>query len=159
MKNLSFHDTLKDVKTLDIAALIASVSADDVCRTLGKSHLGERDFLSLLSPVADPFLEPMAQRAHALTLRHFGKTIQLYTPLYLSDYCDNHCLYCSFSARHAFARRKLGLDEVEREAAAISSHGLRHLLILTGESRRESPVSYIRDCARPPEKVFPRPGR
>ena len=84
--------------------------------------------------------------AHASTLRNFGRTIQLYTPLYLSDYCDNRCVYCSFSAQHGFERRQLRPEEVDREGAAIAASGLRHILILTGESRSMSPVSYIRGC-------------
>lgn len=147
MNNLSFYDVLKGLNLSDAMRFSMSVSAADIGRILGKSRLDERDFLSLLSPAADTKLEEMARRAHALTLQHFGRTVQLYTPLYLSDYCENQCLYCSFSARHAFVRRKLSLSDLEREAAAIWSHGLRHLLILTGESHRESPVSYIRDCA------------
>jgi 2-iminoacetate synthase len=40
----------------------------------------------------------MAQRAQALTRRHFGRTIQLYAPLYLSNYCSGGCAYCGFAA-------------------------------------------------------------
>jgi len=46
------------------------------------------------------------------------------------------------------------LDEVEKEAYAISSTGLRHILILTGESRKESPVQYIKDCVKILQKYF-----
>jgi len=40
------------------------------------------------------------------------------------------------------------LKQVENEARAISSTGLRHILILTGESRHQTPVSYIRECVK-----------
>lgn len=107
-----------------------------------------RQFISLLSPTGEEQLETMARTAHDITLRNFGRAIQLYTPLYLSNYCDNQCVYCGFSAKNNIERRRLTLDEVEKEAEAISSTGLKHILILTGESPDNSPISYIKDCVR-----------
>jgi len=107
-----------------------------------------RQFISLLSPTDEKHLEQMAQMAHDITLRNFGRTIQLYTPLYLSNYCDNQCVYCGFSAKNDIERKRLTLDEVGKEAEFISSTGLKHILILTGESPENSPIGYIKDCVR-----------
>lgn len=127
----------------------ASAVADyDVERAVAKEDISLRDFFALLSPVAVPYLERMARKAQEITLRHFGRTIQLYAPIYVSDYCDNQCLYCSFSARNIGVRRKLSLEEVEREAALIAESGLRQILLLTGESKKQSPPDYLRDCIR-----------
>ncbi|MDD5170675.1 MAG: 2-iminoacetate synthase ThiH, partial [Syntrophales bacterium] len=41
---------------------------------------------------------------------------------------------------------RLRLDDEDKEGAAIASSGLRHILILTGESQSRSPVDYIRNC-------------
>lgn len=125
----------------------ASAVADyDVERAVAKEDISLRDFSTLLSPVAVPYLERMARKAQEITLRHFGRAIQLYAPIYVSDYCDNQCLYCSFSARNRGVRRKLSLEEVEREAALIAESGLRQILLLTGESKKKSPPDYLRDC-------------
>jgi 2-iminoacetate synthase len=51
-------------------------------------------------------------------------------------------------------RKKLSLAELEEEAKVISGTGLKHILILTGESRQMSPVSYIRDCVAVLKKYF-----
>ena len=112
------------------------------------------EFADLLSPAAEDSLEELAQRARELTLRYFGRTIQLYTPMYLSNYCDNSCLYCGFNANNKIERMVLAPDEVEEEARFISSTGLRHILILTGESRSMSPVSYIENCVGILRKYF-----
>lgn len=112
------------------------------------------DFLGLLSPKAESHLEAMAQKAHRLTIRHFGRTMQLFTPLYLSNYCSNHCVYCSFSAKHDYGRKKLTLEQVEAEAESIAATGLKHILILTGESPVHSPVSYIVDCVQVLRRYF-----
>jgi 2-iminoacetate synthase len=125
-----------------------------VLNILARSALSPVDFLMLLSPAAENRLEEMALQANRLTVQHFGRTILLYTPLYLANYCINHCIYCGFNARNNIVRRKLTLDEVELEAKAIAVSGLQHLLILTGESRRHSPVAYIRDCVHILRKYF-----
>lgn len=96
----------------------------------------------------------MAQRANELTLQHFGRTIQLYTPLYLANYCANHCVYCSFAVRNHLPRKKLTLEQVKAEAKAITATGLRHILILTGESSVHSSVDYIADCVQVLKKYF-----
>ena len=81
----------------------------------------------------------MAERAHAETLRFFGRTIQLYAPLYVSDFCENSCLYCGFNAHNRFERKTLTLSEVDREGELIASSGIRHILLLTGESKKAQP--------------------
>ncbi|MHB8138127.1 MAG: 2-iminoacetate synthase ThiH [Smithellaceae bacterium] len=143
---MDFYNKFCLNKNRDFINLFNTVSDRDVERAVARENKGLMDFLILLSPVAGRHLETLAQKAHETTLRHFGKTIQLYTPLYVSDHCDNQCLYCSFSAKNPFARTKLTLEEVEREAAFIAATGLRHILLLSGESRTESPVAYLRDC-------------
>ncbi|MFH1836709.1 MAG: 2-iminoacetate synthase ThiH [Candidatus Omnitrophota bacterium] len=128
---------------------------DGVERLTAKDIMGFNDIMDrhskqelaeLLSPKEDDELESMARKAHKLTLQYFGKAIQLYTPLYLSNYCVNECIYCGFNVKNDTARKKLTPEEVKKEAEYISRTGLKHILILTGESRDESPVSYIKDC-------------
>ena len=112
------------------------------------------DLKELLSPAAEDNLEEMAAKAHEITLQYFGRTIQLYTPLYLSNYCENRCVYCGFSAANHIERRRLSLEEIEKEAIAIASTGLKHILVLTGESRIMSPLSYIRQSVNILKKYF-----
>jgi len=122
------------------------ITEDRVRKAIENGSYHPEDFWVLLSPEADAYLEAMARRARELTLQHFGKTVQLFTPLYLSNYCINRCIYCGYNAGHSIARRKLSLSEVEEEARAIAATGLKHILILTGESPEHSPVAYIKDC-------------
>ncbi len=114
-------------------------------RILNKNELSLSDFCALLSPGAGKYLEPMAQRAAELTRRHFGHVIFLFTPLYISNYCENKCPYCSFAAQHRIRRKKLTPAEVAREAERISEQGIRHILVLTGESRTSTPVTYLEE--------------
>ncbi len=142
---MGFLSRYERCAALDPGAVMQTIGSREAERAVDSASLSDRDLLALLSPAAGPLLETMAQRSHVLTAAHFGRTMQLYTPLYLSNYCENACRYCGFSARNG-GGSKLSVDEVKREAAHIAATGLRHVLVLTGSSRRETPVSYIRRC-------------
>jgi len=151
---MSFADKLLKYQDFPFASYLAGVTGADIERTLAKEYLVERDFLNLLSEQAVPYLEIMAQKAHQLTVQNFGRVILLYTPLYLANYCVNQCAYCGFNVTNKITRKKLTLEEVEKEALAIAQTGLRHILILTGESRFQTPLSYIETCVRVLKKYF-----
>jgi 2-iminoacetate synthase len=74
--------------------------------------------------------------------------------MYLSNYCVNKCAYCSYNIENKINRKTLTMEEIEEEAKAISSTGLRHILILTGESNKEAPVSYIIEAVQVLKKYF-----
>ena len=107
---------------------------------------GIEGFAALLSPAAEPHLEEMAARALDETRRHFGNSVCLFTPLYVSNYCSNECVYCGFNCKNGIHRATLDLPSVERELDAIAATGLEEVLILTGESRARSGVDYISKC-------------
>lgn len=115
-------------------------------RAIHCSEPTERELALLLSPLAAEYLEPMAQRAQAITRRHFGKTISLYTPLYLSNFCNGGCLYCGFAADRRAERNVLDEAELRKELAAIQQMKLQELVLLTGERMPEADLSYLRDC-------------
>lgn len=152
---MTFYDEVTKLQSIDFTEIFSRFTASDVTKALNKADLQYQDFLALLSPKAASLLEDIAQVGHRVTLQNFGHTILLFTPLYLANYCVNHCVYCGFNANNKIGRRKLSLAEVEREARAIAESGLKHLLILTGESRFHSPVSYIKDCVSVLKRYFP----
>lgn len=124
-----------------------SYSDRDVSATL-EGECDIEGFAALLSPAAGRHLEEMAERARNETRRHFGNSVCLFTPLYVSNYCSNECVYCGFNCRNRIHRATLGLEEVTKELDAIAATGLREVLILTGESRTRSDVEYIGECVR-----------
>ena len=149
---MSFYETYSQYK--NIGSAFDNISPKDVERAIRAEQPDVNNFLSLLSPSALGYLEEMAAKANEITLRYFGRTIQLYTPLYLSNYCENRCAYCGFNADNDIERKRLSLEEVDREARAIASTGLKHILVLTGESRAMSSLSYIKECVRILKKHF-----
>ena len=151
---MSYYQVYSKYKGLPLEKLFSDIRPSDVAQAINSDEQSENQLLALLSPSAEDYLEDMAQQAHRLTVMNFGKTIQLYTPMYLSNYCDNQCAYCGFNAANPLTRKKLSLEEVEKEAAFISSSGLEHILILTGDSRENSPIGYIKDCLKILKKYF-----
>lgn len=147
---MGFYELYRKYKNFNFDNYLANVTTDDVYRTLKKPIRNPLDFLTLLSPAASSpeTLETMAQIANKLTESYFGKTITLFTPLYLANVCDNGCLYCGFNKNNSVKRAILTPFEVELEGEAIRDQGFRHIIILTGESRRATPPDYMADCVR-----------
>ena len=106
------------------------------------------------SPAALPFLEEMARKATWETRKHFGNSVCLFTPLYIANYCENHCVYCGFNCRNRIHRAKLTYEEIDHEMAVIAKSGLKEILILTGESRNMSDVAYIGEALKIARKYF-----
>ncbi|MBQ8914479.1 MAG: 2-iminoacetate synthase ThiH [Lachnospiraceae bacterium] len=131
-----------------------SYSERDVRMALSKDNLTPCDFGALLSPAAEPFLEDMAQRARSETRKHFGNSINMFTPIYISNYCENFCIYCGFNCHNKIKRAILTYEEVEKEMAAIAKSGLKEILILTGESRHKSDIKYIGEACKIAKRYF-----
>ena len=129
-------------------------TGEDVRRALQKATLKPEDFAALLSPAAMPYLEEMAQRAQLETRRHFGNSINLFTPLYIANYCENYCIYCGFNCHNKIHRARLNPEEIEREMQTIAATGLEEILLLTGESPKMSNVEYIGEACRIARKIF-----
>lgn len=126
----------------------------DVENALKADILTPDDFGALLSPVALPFLEQMAKRAREKKRQFFGDNVYIFTPIYISNYCENYCIYCGFNCHNKIRRAKLDFDAIKKEMEAISKTGLEEILILTGESRNMSDVQYIGKACEIARKYF-----
>ena len=152
---MSFYPLLQEYAALDLDGLLAAITEDDVRRALNRTTPTFDDFLALMSPAASSLLEEMAREANQLTAQHFGRTIGLFTPLYLSSFCTNHCVYCGFNCKNTIHRSMLTLEEVDAEGKAIAATGLKNLLILTGDAPAKAGVDYLEACTRVLGKHFP----
>lgn len=125
-----------------------SYTAADVEAALAHDECTLDDFKALLSPAAEPYIEQMAQKAQAITRARFGNSIQLFTPLYIANYCDNGCIYCGFNCSNKIKRSALSHDDLIKELDTIAATGLQEILILTGESQRMSSVEWIGEAIK-----------
>ena len=135
---MNFLEIWKEHDFDAVSQTVAARDGADVRRALGRVRGGMSldDLAALLSPAAGPFLEEMAQLSHQLTVERFGRTMQLYAPLYLSNVCANVCTYCGFSAQNRIPRKVLTDAEILAEAGALRGLGFEHVLIVTGETGR-----------------------
>lgn len=118
-----------------------------------REHLSISEFATCLLDNGK-YLEAMAQRVKRENLQYFGPTVSLYTPLYIANYCENKCIYCGFHTDQNIKRTALTMVQIEAEAKQISKSGLKHILVLTGESRRHSSVEYIGEAVKILKKYF-----
>lgn len=131
---MSFIELFETYSWDNIKEQIYTTTAEDVRSALTKKKRNVQDFLTLISPAATPFLEAMAQLTQRLTQQRFGKTIQLYAPLYVSNECNNICTYCGFSFNNKIKRRTLTDAELLQEADILKKMGVEHILLVSGEA-------------------------
>ncbi|MCB9653683.1 MAG: radical SAM protein [Deltaproteobacteria bacterium] len=97
---------------------------------------------ALVSPAADALRPALRTSASARTALR-PQTINLYSPLYLSNACTNRCVYCGFRQDNDIPRLTLADAEIEREAAALAQSGVQEVLLLTGEAPAQVGVDYV----------------
>lgn len=127
---------------------------EDVQRALSREKRSIEDFKALLSPAALSCLEEIAAAAQRERTRYFGNSVNIFTPLYLANYCENYCIYCGFNCHNKIQRAKLTAEQMEQEMQNIAATGMQEILLLTGESRRMSDIDYIGAACKMAAKYF-----
>ena len=145
---MSFYNTYTSYSWEEIRQQIEATTPQEVAQSLAKAKRNLRDFLHLISPAARPFLEEMAQLSQQLTHKRFGKTIQLYTPMYLSNECQNICTYCGFSLDNKIRRKTLSPQEIEQEIDLLKKQGYDHILLVTGEANHTVNLRYFEQAIK-----------
>ncbi|HFU2807444.1 TPA: 2-iminoacetate synthase ThiH [Campylobacter coli] len=129
-------------------------SAKEVQEALNATYLSIENLKALLSSAAEDFIEELAFKSAKTKQKYFGNSISLFTPLYLSNYCNSKCVYCGFQKGNKIARAKLSEDEIHEEMQAIAKTGLQEILMLTGEGREFASVEYIAKACKIARQYF-----
>src|SRR5574344_2890452 len=106
-----FSDIIRKIDWDETTQSIMSKTDADVRRALAKSHCDVDDFMAMISPAASKYIEPMAQLSRKYTLERFGKTINMFIPIYITNSCTNSCIYCGFHISNPMARTILTRSE------------------------------------------------
>ncbi len=149
-----FEDLLGQLNWEQERQSIYDKQAKDVEKALLKEKCNLEDFKAFISPAATGYLEQMAQKSQRLTQERFGKTIQMYLPMYLSSVCHNICTYCGFSFMNKIPRKILNPMEIQQEAEAIKKLGFDHLLLVTGEANKAVGVTYFEKAIKQLSPLF-----
>lgn len=145
---MSFKPTIAAWPVEQLQPLYQDATAADVEQALAHDDVDLAGLGALLSPAAVPYLEAMAQKANRLTRWHFGRTISLYAPLYISNLCAADCVYCGFSVRSGNKEKRITLkpDAIRQECEALAAMGYENVLLLTGEAPKAVDVDYITEA-------------
>lgn len=153
---MSFLSKFDLPRAKELALLSLNANAVDVRRVLNAGFAKSiEDFAALISPAADAFLEELAQISKRLSERNFGRTIRMFVPLYLSNFCVNNCVYCGFARRHGIERKTLSYAELAAEINATYDMGFRSILLVSGENPELISSGYLQECVKIAAKKFP----
>lgn len=142
------------LKEADIKAYMPTVTADQVRASIYKAQPTFSDFLHYISPAATEVIDEMRAQAKVIKELHFGKGVRLYSPLYISNYCINDCVYCAFKTSHQHARTRLTLEDILAEAEVIRGYGIKSLLLVSGEDPKAMSVDFLVEAVRELKKMF-----
>lgn len=150
-----FSEYLKNISWQETTERIYAKTDADVRRALNREYGDIEDFMALISPAAEPYLEQMAVLSRRYTEERFGKTISLFIPLYLTNSCANGCVYCGFHASNPMPRTILTFEQMEDEYRAIKEAGpFESLLLVTGENPAKAGVPYLAEALDRAKKYF-----
>lgn len=152
---MSFYEVIKEYPYDYVKDLIYNADENKIKNALYKEKLTAKDLAYLLSPKAEIYLEEMAEISHNITCQRFGKTIRIYAPIYLSNYCTNSCIYCGFNRKNSIPRVALTLDEIKKEAEIVASHGIKNVILVTGDNMKKFSFDMLMQSVKLCTEYFP----
>ncbi len=152
MTALPEKGTFIDEAAIDDAMLAASTKDAGRVREILAKALELKglamDEVAVLTSVSDPqLLSELFETARDAKDAIYGSRLVLFAPLYISNLCNNDCLYCAFRVRNkALKRRALTQDEIRREVEALVDQGHKRILLVAGESYpKQGGFQYVLD--------------
>lgn len=102
------------------------------------------DVLALSAVTAPDLVEELFDTARTIKEAIYGSRIVLFAPLYISNLCQNECLYCAFRvSNRSIQRRRLSQQEIAEEVRILVEQGHKRLLLVAGEGYPAEGFDYI----------------
>jgi 2-iminoacetate synthase len=93
--------------------------------------------IAKLASIRDPeLLGELFQAAKEIKEVIYGNRMVIFSPLYISNLCQNECLYCAFRAKN---------KAVKRRAKILINQGHKRVLLVAGESYPRQGFQYVLD--------------
>jgi 2-iminoacetate synthase len=129
--------------------LQADTTASELFERITKRSDGSvREIESFLATPWTTLVDTHGPAAARSSAKHFGGRVGIFAPLYLSNACQNNCVYCGFRRSARFQRSTLSTQDSVREAAFLAAKGFRVLDLVTGEVSTDRFVDYVGDVTR-----------
>jgi 2-iminoacetate synthase len=149
-----FNDLIREINYDEINSVISNAGHDQVSEVLKKDKINFNDFLILLSEAAAKLLPEIAAKARDITVQRFGRVINFYAPVYLSNECHNSCIYCGFNLNQNIVRKTLNQSEIINEFKELKRTGFDNILLLTGDAPQTATVEYICQAVEASKEYF-----
>ena len=131
-------------KAADAAAVSAIID-----KALDYKGLTAEEVAVLLEVEDAALLGRMYTAAKKVKEAIYGKRIVLFAPLYLSSYCVNNCVYCGYKrSNKEQLRKRLTMEEIQREVEILESLGHKRLAVEAGEDPKNCPIEYVTDAIK-----------
>ncbi len=94
---------------------------------------------------SDENLNEVLSEAKRIRIANFGDKIELYVPIYISNICQNDCIYCDFRKSNTkIGRKSLNEAEYRKEIEFLVKKGHRFIEIVAGEGNIDEYLKKIR---------------
>lgn len=106
--------------------------------------------VAVLTCISDPeMLGELFDTANHLKETIYGKRLVIFAPLYISNLCNNECLYCAFRATNKdIVRSVLPQEHIAREVKELINQGQKRVLLVAGESYPKKGFQYVLDSIK-----------
>lgn len=142
---MNIIDDKKIVQQLSSSVETSTTAAREVlAKAKELKGISYPDVLTLLN-LKDPELtEELFNTAKYVKEEIYGNRLVLFAPLYISNLCNNECLYCAFrNTNIKLVRRALTQDEIKRETEILIDEGHKRILVVAGESYGKEGLDYV----------------
>jgi len=103
--------------------------------------------VALLTRVTDPnLLEELFNAARKVKETIYGRRLVLFAPIYISNRCQNECLYCGFRrGNNSMQRMGLSQEQIADEVGCLTASGHKRLLLVAGEQEDKNSLHNVLD--------------
>ncbi|MFH1223525.1 MAG: [FeFe] hydrogenase H-cluster radical SAM maturase HydG [Pseudomonadota bacterium] len=106
--------------------------------------ISDNDVTTLFNTTDPNSVQQIFDTAKFVKEQIYGNRLVLFAPLYISNMCNNECLYCAFrNTNSELVRRALGQDEIKKETEILIGQGHKRVLMVAGESYGKEGLDYI----------------
>lgn len=137
---------------LDLLEHSKETSDEKISAILDKAErfdgLTPEEVAALLTTDKKEHIQRIFKIADKIKQHIYGDRIVMFAPLYVSDYCVNHCSYCGFNCKNKFQRTRLTMDEIREEVKILEAMGHKRLALEAGEDPVNCSIDYILECMK-----------
>ncbi|MBU0687109.1 MAG: [FeFe] hydrogenase H-cluster radical SAM maturase HydG [Candidatus Margulisbacteria bacterium] len=122
---------------------------DIVQKSIEKRRLSLEETAALLNVKDEATLKELFSAANTVKEEIYGNRLVIFAPLYVSNLCQNECLYCAFRQSNKDIKRAvLSQEEIKKETESILKTGQKRILLVAGETYPKEGLQYIYDSIK-----------